>query len=263
MNSVSNSFSLRRLWMLARKHYIENGRTYLFLLATMVIALVGVSLVALINKDEFGAFEFVMLLPEVIVPLLVAKLSMSGYYITKRQLTSFTLPATHSEKYLFAVLNTTIITVVSYALVELVASIVYGIIPPPDYDPVIVGTWFVGWAHFLGVALLFGTTMLFGCTISKDNPARGFAVVMVAYLVIGALPLLLTSPGSSMWLNTQPSLPMMTTLSITNLVQEGNASVIYTTSTTMGQWVQRASDIFLPVVILVAGYYKFKEHQMK
>ena len=259
---MSNRFSMRRLAMLFRKHYIENGRLYLLLLAGGVLLLAFSVLSTVVNHDMYF-FELVVFFSSIFFPLLMAKMSFAPYYQTKQKIVAFTLPATQGEKYTFAVVNTIVSTLIICAIIEVAASLVAPYMESPDYSPVGVGSWFGIWWNTISTALIVGSMMIFACSSSKDSPMKNFMLVACLFIIAGFIPTLLLRADSMMWLQERPTFLMLTSADLVSVFTEGSSFVMYHNNVSLGRVVALAGDLWWPVVMITAGYFRFREHQMR
>lgn len=260
---MNNSFTLRRFAMLWRKHYIESGRLYLLALAGVLVVIAGATLTTFHHRDMYF-YEGIALFSAMFFPLLVAKMSFASYYITKQKMTAFTLPATQGEKYLFGVVNTLAVSLAIYGLIEVGASITAQFVEFEDYVAIVgVGSWFDTCWDNIRLILLVSSMMIFACSMSKDSPVKAFGFTCVAFILLGFIPTLLVPTDGSMFLAERPSFLPMTQAELRTLIYEGDTVFTFTNEVSAGRLVRYVGEVFVPVVMLLAGYFKFREHQMR
>ena len=159
------TFSLRRLGLVAHKHYAENRTSYLYG-ALALLGLLGLCAMLSLtgNVKHIASFEAVNVMIACVAPIAVAKLSLHDSMMTGKQIGYYTLPATDGEKFLFALLNTLVLSALAVATFEVVASIISDSIPQ---------------GHFHKTALVYFTT---GVETLADG-SRSIALILCKSLM--------------------------------------------------------------------------------
>lgn len=261
---MNNRFSFRRFWLLARKHYTENRQNYL-IIAGIYALLLAYGIWACLRGDypSLDAFEVMVIFAFIVTPILSAKMNFTPYVYTGKQMEGFTLPATQGEKFLFAVLNTILLTALAVTFIEVPASILHSHIDfAPDWSngSTLVGVWFSGLAPLVEVSLIFFSTAVLACTMAhKGNVAKPMFLIWAVLILIHAFPVLLLPAGDGASV-AQLNVPFFTALFESSLTVGGTQLEFETAPLfSLAHW----HTFVLPTMLVVAAWFKFKEYQVK
>lgn len=261
---MKQTFSFRRFGMLARKHYAENRINYAAGLGGyLMFLLLGLYGALRENLPSLSMFESIVVFVAFIVPIAVAKMSFAPYSYPKRQVEAFTLPATRSEKYLFAAVNTLLVTALAVGVIEVAASLVAphcAVLNDFDFVRSIAGHWFAGLGELLVIMPLFASVTIFACTISrKGNLAVPMIITWATIALLYALPTLIMQNWDG-WSVATVDFPAFTT-TYNNHLEIGDTTFVYTTERLFDtRWWH---SLILPAVLLVVGWFKFREYETK
>lgn len=242
---MNSTFSLRRIALYARKHYVENARQYLYGIVGTILLLLSIPL---FFGVLFGSRRL-----DVLSALLMAAFV---YYITfiscrnrsQSEELSSTLPVTPLEKYLFIWFNSSIVSIALYALIQL----------PFAFD---IGMPLLRISNEGGASLMLIFTVqaaiLLACCWAKGNPAKILLTLTGAFIlfygayyafmagVIGIFPDVPFSKAYT-WINSDKAI-LTCPLPVRLPALAGYAVLLL-------YWV--------PVCWVVA-YFKFKERTLK
>ena len=262
---MKQTFSLRRFWLLIRKHYTENRQNYLICSGIYLLFLAYAMWGCL--RGEYpspDAMEVCAIFAFIMTPIIASKNSFFPYIRTDEQVRAFTIPATMGEKFLFGVLNPIFLTALAVSLFEVPASIIHDhsadFIPYWAENNTIVGMWFAGLGPIFEVAILFYSTAILACTMAhKGNVAKPMFLIWAVLILIHAFPVLLlpASDGASV---AQLNVPFFTSLFESKLTV-GNTQLSFETERLfdLAHW----HTFVLPTMLVVAAWFKFKEYQAK
>lgn len=261
---MNNKFSFRRLWLLARKHYSENRRPYLVGLAcyAIVIFICFWCWLGGEYEDNF-LLEMAFLWSSILIPITVSKISFGDSMKRGSRQIYYTLPATQGEKFLFALLNTLIMSAAAIVVCEVSASLLHTAIPERPgifYDgQTPVGHWFANVGQLVSLsALILGGAVL-ACSSSKDNSAKAMAFVMIA-LILGILaPQLFLPVNGDYTIGTTSFIIGGNTLYCDYTVA-GGLKVEFLTSPVLPfyGWY----NAIVPALLVVIGWFKFREREI-
>ncbi len=261
---MNNRFSFRRFWLLARKHYTENRQNYLVIAGIYALMLAyGIWACLRGNYPSLDAFEVMVIFAFIVTPIWSAKMNFTPYVYTGKQLGGFTLPATQGEKFLFAVLNTILLTALAVALIEIPASILHSHIDfVPDWSngSTLVGVWFSGLAPLVEVSLIFFSTAILACTMAhRGNVGKPMFLIWGVLILIHALPILLLPQGDGTSI-AELNVPSFTAL-FEGELWSGKTLLAFESERliTPALW----HTFVLPAILLVSAWFKFKEYQVK
>ena len=262
---MKQTFSLRRFWLLIRKHYIENRQNYLIGAGIYLLFLAYAMWVFLRGEYPFpDAMEVCVIFAFILTPIIITKKSFFPYIRTTEQVGAFTLPATMGEKFLFGVLNPIFLTALAVSLFEIPASIVHDhasdFIPYWAENNSIVGMWFAGLGPIFEVAILFYSTAVLACTMAhKGNVAKPMFLIWAVLILIHAFPVLLLPAGDGASV-AQLNVPFFTSLFESSLTVGGTQLEFETERLfALAHW----HTFVLPTMLVVASWFKFKEYQAK
>lgn len=261
---MKQTFSFRRFGLLARKHYTENRINYfaglgaytLFLLLALQGALREGSMPSL------DRFEAIIIFVTFIFPIILAKMNFAPYIYPRYQIEAFTLPATRSEKFLFATVNTLLVSAVAIVGLEIAASLAAprcAMLNEFGYARTITGHWFAGLTEMLVIAPIFATSIIFAYTIShKGHVGLSLIATWGAIVLLYAIPSLLIN-GDGISIATMDFPAFITTLN--NHIEVGNTLLECTTEKLVQpRWW---NSLIMPAVLLVAAWFKFHEYETK
>ena len=261
---MNNTFSFRRLWLLARKHYSENRRPYLIGVACYAFVLFICFWCWLGGEveDDF-LMEFAFMWSAIFIPVVVAKINFSDSMKRGSSQIYYSLPATEGEKFLFALLNTLVVSAVGIAVCEVCASLLHDATPPrPDRiggDYSAIGHWFANLGDMIVIALLFMSGSVVACSASKDKSGTGFAFVMSALAVLFFLPELFIAPQGDYLISTEGFIVGGNTL-YCDYATAGGLDVWFLTPPVLPfhEWY----NAIVPALLVVIGWFKFREREI-
>lgn len=260
---MKQTFSFRRFCLLARKHYAENRTNYLIGLGGyLLFILLGLYGALREDKPSLSMFEAIITFTSVCTPIALAKMSFAPYILPNRQVEAFTLPATRNEKFIFSVVNTLLVSALAIVGVEVVASLVaprLAILNDFEYVRSIAGHWFAGLGGLLMMAIIFGTSAIFACTATrKGNVAVAMFATWLGIVLLYSFPTLLINFDG--WSVATMEFPGFIA-TFNNHIDIGNTVMECTTQQLLqgSLWTKLA----LPIVLLVAAWFKFREYETK
>lgn len=262
---MKQTFSFRRFGMLARKHYAENRINYFACLGGYLMFLL-LGLLGALREDmpSLDRLETILIFVAFFTPIFVAKMSFAPYILPARQMEAFTLPATRDEKFIFAVVNTLLITSLAISGLEVTASLVAprcamwgdGIAVSRS----VVGHWWGALTELMVVVPMFATTTIFACTTARKGH-----VVVPMLLVWGAIILLYLIPTALMDFGDGMSVATVNfpafIYTFNNHIECGNTTLECVTEPLMQSrgWL----CLIMPAVLLVVAWFKFREYETK
>lgn len=261
---MKQTFSFRRFGLLARKHYTENRINYLVGLGGyLMFLLLGLHGALRDNMPSLARLESILIFVAFFTPIAVAKMSLAPYIIPARQLEVFTLPATRGEKFLFAVVNTLLITSLAISGLEMTASLVAprcaawgdGIAVSRS----VVGHWWGALTELMVVLPMFATTTIFACTVTrKGRVAVPMLLTWGAIILLYLIPTILIDGGGVSVASVNFPAFIYT---FNNHVECGNTILECVTEPLMQSrwWL----CLIMPAVLLVAAWFKFHEYETK
>ena len=92
---------------------------------------------------------------------------------------------------------------------------------------------------------------------------KNFMLVACLFIIAGFIPTLLLRADSMMWLQERPTFLMLTSAGLVSVFTEGSSFVMYHNNVSLGRVAALAGDLWWPVVMITAGYFRFREHQMR
>lgn len=260
---MNKSFSLRRLWLLARKHYSENRRHYL----------VGVACYALVlfvcfwswlggEYENDVVLEMAFLWSAMVMPILVAQISFADSMKRGSRQMHYTLPATQGEKFLFALLNTLVVSAAAIAVCEVGASLLFAEVPErlgADRGNFVLGHWFANVGQLTALSTLFMGGAVLGCSASKDWRSKTWVFVWVAMVLVYFTPHFFLSPGGDYTIGTDSFLIGGNTL-YCDYTTAGGLQVGFLTPPVLPfyEWY----NIVVPALLVVVGWFKYREREI-
>lgn len=262
---MKQTFSFRRFALLARKHYSENRQSYL-ISAGIYLLFLAFALWRALDPEvpSMAFFESALLFVAFITPILAAKYNFTNYFQAGKQIEAFTLPATASEKFLFATLNSLLLTALAVVVFEVSASLVapesfesckYSI----DYS-YIAGHWFGGLTEFLQISIMFFATSVLACTMAhKGNVAKPMLLIWAVIVLLHFLPVVLFHNGYGTSVG-EINVPHFTS-TLNHLYTVGDTQIEFHAERLF--WPQVWHTFVIPAVMLVAAWFRFREYEAK
>lgn len=258
---AKQSFSLGRVALLARKHYAENRTNYLVgfggYLLFLVLALQGAFRDTLPSLDRF---DVVIIFAAFFLSAILTKMNFTPYIYPNRQVEAYSLPATRGEKFLFAIVNTFVVTLVAIVGLEVAASLVAPRCNEFIYSHTISGHWFTELTEVFVLMPMFISTVIFACTASrKGNFGVSLILTWGVIALLYCIPSLLLCNGNGTSVATMDFPAYIVTF---NNHFEVGSTILECTTEQMCQphwWY----CFFTPAVLIVAAWFKFKEHETK
>lgn len=262
---ATQSFSLGRVALLARKHYTENRQSYLIYVGIYLLFM-AFSLWRALEPElpSMAAFESSLLFVSLVTPILAAKYSFSNYYQTGKQIDAFTLPATTGEKFLFATLNTLLLSALSIGIMEVAASLV----APESFEACevsisysyIAGHWFGGLTEFLQLSAMFFAVSILACTMAhKGNVAKPMFAIWGVILLLHFLPIILFHDGYGTSVG-EINIPHFSS-TLEHLYTVGDTQIEFFTERFF--LPEAWHSLIIPVILLVAAWFRFREYETK
>lgn len=255
------TFSLRRLGLVARKHYAENRTSYLYD-ALALLGLLGLCATLSLtgNVKHIASFEAMNVCVACIVPFVVAKFSLSDSMMTGKQIGYYTLPATDGEKFLFALLNTLVLSALAVATFEVVASIISDSLPQGHFHTTaLVGRWFEsGWVY-AQLGLFWMSASMLAMSMAQDSPIKPMVLIIGVLAIINFAPLCIFPPANEIFVQSLDVTRF--TSSVAGTFHYGN-SVLDIIARPFG-YESWWNDVWLPIILTIAAWFKFRERQSK
>lgn len=256
-------FSLKRFGALARKHYTENGKLYLYMLAAVtlfIIASVWYVYVADGNpydrnngKDIYNNMVLHQLSSYIIVVLscMIANITMKGFRSKESVIAYYTIPASQNEKFLFCLLNSVTLSVGFYFIILVSLSQLLPLVTPEG----------VFYSLPINIKyLVSGIVFINACCILANTIASRRISLNVAYMLLGAsltafisLPVMLFRDILHRF--KVPSI----VYDLKSTIIVGDSSLHFPSSVLdVSDWVV---FVAYSVIFYVVAYFKFKERR--
>lgn len=250
---MNSTFSLRRILLYARKHYLENARKYLYILLAFAI-LQGVSFwfYCCTAERDTEVYYNLTLIYMAAFSYLIARLSCRSHRERRQMPLAYTLPVTPLEKYLFIWFNSAVVAIVYYG-VMLSPFVVKVYCPGIPDDYFLLNMSCRVWLSLV----LIQSGVLLACCWAKGNPLKILLPLAVAYLLYllayGAIlwyafGMSSGLPFSEMCINRFSDTAVLRCELPDQLPAYGAYIILF------GFWI---------VVCWVAAYFKFKERTLK
>ena len=255
------TFSLRRLGLVAHKHYAENRTSYLYG-ALALLGLLGLCAMLSLtgNVKHIASFEAMNVMIACVAPIAVAKLSLHDSMMTGKQIGYYTLPATDGEKFLFALLNTLVLSALAVATFEVVASIISDSIPQGHFhETALVGRWFEGGWVYAQLGLFWMSASMLAMSMAQDSPIKPMVLIIAILAIINFAPLVIFSSESEIFIQSLDVTRF--TSSVAGTFKFGN-SVLDFIARPFG-YEMWWNDVWLPIILTIAAWFKFRERQSK
>lgn len=242
---MNNTFSLHRIFLYARKHYMENIRSYIYgLLALLIINSIYV---LIFTKQPYREEELTNLLLMAFMFYFI-RISCRDSFKQEPMYLSYTLPVTALEKYLFIWFNSTIVVSALYCLVQWPFVVITN---STEYH--ILNLFYGQWLLILYIQ---ATALLSYCWI-KGSPVKVFLALLGATFLFYAV----------YYKGIQIATGLNTTIPFSSFHTAENsdkAQLIYTFPEQMSRHTAYAIILdFWILIFWLTGYFKFRERTLK
>lgn len=248
---MNNTFSLHRVARYARKHYVENGRTYVYgILITTAITAFMLYIAPYQNHES-------LLLPLLFGTVYFTLACCGDHYHPRSMELNYMLPASQAEKYLFTWFNSALLaTAVSVAVIWIVSTVFTAIGNKP------VGPDFSQFEYSVAMPaiaayFLLQAAILFSCCRGKGTPLKGLLILIAIFAAASLAYFLSLRPafGSNFSIDL---------LDASCQIHSGTARIGYP----LIEGVSLSTSIaqvfgFWTLVLWVTAYFKFRERTSK
>lgn len=174
---MNNAFSLRRIARYARKHYVENARSYLYcLLAFFLLQAAAAWVFNFFYADPvsyrtttvflMGGYLFV-----------ITRIACRGHRDPRQQPLVDTLPVTLGERYAFIWFHTAVAAMLGYRILLAMLPVQLSVVQP--HGPVVSGELnLLAWL----VLYLFQSVLLIASFWTKGNPLKATIPLLAAFV---------------------------------------------------------------------------------
>ncbi|MFA7492356.1 MAG: hypothetical protein WCZ43_02430 [Proteiniphilum sp.] len=266
---MSEIFNIKRFAGYTAKIYKENSHKYLMYVALVLsIQAGGVLIMRLDNGNPHGMLFYIMWM-SLILGILFAFSEMKPFRNRHTAIMNNTLPVSYFEKFLLIILNTTLVyTIIYWGIFFIITLALSNIFNYGDMTSFWLGNKgalsqirFItgGMSIFIPIAIFAGTTNI-------KNHLLAFLIVMVIAIPLIGSTIYLPGLISGYFFDGIELGYMFNGFSVQ--VESAETCVEYSTNPIFGkffsEWRGRGYNLYMwAMLLLVTGYFKFKERQIK
>ncbi|MEA4919093.1 hypothetical protein [Proteiniphilum sp.] len=264
---MNDTFNFKRFAGYTAKVYKENSRNYLMYALLLFCIQIGTILLTLDRRHPTVVVSFIIWI-SLLFGILFVFSEMKPFRNKHISIINNTLPVSYFEKYLLILLNTTLIYIIVYwGIFFIMTLLISGIFSYGDMTSYWLseeGVFYRGnttkiMAIFISMAIFAGTTNI-------KNHLLAFLIMMAVSLPLLTLPIFLPT-----WVSNASDEVIFWQYMFNRfelMVSSGETSVVYGNTPILGnffRWlIGHEYNFFIwAILFLVAGYFNFKERQIK